>query len=164
MRSAAILGALPGHVIRYIGEKWLDPQRRETLVRGLGCKGNTIFGFDMNPDVWSPSLGVRSTGFALNITRNLPAHTDDVAFPYTFGIILEGGHTLFTGRGNPVGHLHAGSVYWLNNTRLHGVKALHGDGPALVFGAADFQADDDRHALDIAQRVFARLSESFPCA
>lgn len=59
----------------------------------------------------------------LYATRWIGPHTDEVPGDYTVGVILEGDHYLFTGSGRRVGELERGSVFFLNNKKLHGACA-----------------------------------------
>lgn len=87
-------------------------------------------------------LGMWSCMFA-------PPHRDSTIHNYTAGLVLRGNHYLFTGHGRKVCDLKPGTVYLLNNKRMHGAYPNPGNDAhdPLVFIALDFSADSMADAL-----------------
>lgn len=80
------------------------------------------------------------SGVRWNCCAAIGPHTDDVLGDYTFGVVHSGGGVLFTNNGRNVGVLRPGSVYFLNNKKLHGLKRDPEQG-TMVFATVDFVSD-----------------------
>lgn len=84
-------------------------------------------------------------------TRWVGPHVDEeVVGDYTVGLVLRGNHVLFTGNGRAVCKLEPGTVFLLNNKKLHGAKPAEKNlAEPLLFVTADFVAESDQHALSL---------------
>lgn len=84
---------------------------------------------------------VRNSGVSWYCCESVGPHRDeDVLGDYTLGIVYRGGGILFTGNGRNVGVLNPGSLYFLNNKKLHGLKKDPEQMP-MVFATVDFVSD-----------------------
>ena len=140
MRSAQIIGKIdPREIEKRLPPDWVD------LVAASETDGQGFVERLTSIEDWNPHP-LQAINSALYMTRSIGPHTDDVLGDYTLGLVLRGDHTLFTGNGRHVGRLERGSVYLLENKRLHGA---HGES-LLVFVACDFAAHSRADALDKA--------------
>ena len=71
----------------------------------------------------------------------LPHKDEGVVGDVTIGVVFAGDHVLFTGRGRAVGRLVPGSVFVLDNKRLHGARKASEDAPALLFATVDIRGE-----------------------
>ena len=83
---------------------------------------------------------LKDSGIRWNCCESVDPHRDEVFGDYTLGVVYRGGGVLFTGNGRNVGVLRPGSVYFLNNKKLHGLKKDPEQMP-MVFATVDFVSD-----------------------
>lgn len=142
MRSAVILGVWPELANVFEGALFDGWRDKYGVVEDGDIAGGDIFGFE-------PRINKGYDWMLCVARRYVLPHTDEVLNDHTVGVIIEGDHTLFTGNGRPVANrLERGSVFVLNNKKLHGVK---GGTKKLVFATHDFDADSMNTAVDLVR-------------
>jgi len=88
-------------------------------------------------DILSPIFG-DAFNYELAATLWVGPHTDSVVGDITAGVVISGDHYLFTGSGRQVGNLVPGTVFALQNKKLHGALIRDMKNPKpLVFAACE---------------------------
>jgi hypothetical protein len=132
MSTAKVLGQVP---LPQIDPNLLEQLRKKAKFDGIAAKPATreivkLLG-DLFPDAYD--IGLYST-------LGVSPHTDDAAVgEITLGVVIEGNHYLFVEDDEQeVGELVPGTVFALQNKKIHGAYARDKENPTpLVFVACD---------------------------